>query len=92
MIIWLASYPRSGNTYFRVLLNTIFGVKTYSIHNDTHDIAADQSTVEIVGHEHLPEDFDLDRARLSNSIYVIKTHAPPQNETDMAIYLVRDGR
>lgn len=92
MIIWLASYPRSGNTYFRVLLNSIFGVKTYSIHNDTHDIAADQATSEVVGHEHLPESFDLAHARLSDNIYVIKTHAPPQNETDKAIYLVRDGR
>ena len=28
MIVWLASYPRSGNTYFRILLNHLYGIKT----------------------------------------------------------------
>ena len=30
MIIWLASYPRSGNTMFRMMLNKVFGSKTYT--------------------------------------------------------------
>ncbi len=51
MIVWLASYPRSGNTFFRVILNSIFDIKTYSIYDDKGDIGADEKTSETVGHE-----------------------------------------
>jgi hypothetical protein len=92
MIIWLASYPRSGNTYMRVVLKNIFGLNTHSIHDDVLDIAADENTAEVVGHEELPEDFDFDAARESKKLYLIKTHLGPANDSDKAIYLVRDGR
>ena len=32
MIIWVASYPRSGNTLFRLLLNRLWGLPTYSVY------------------------------------------------------------
>lgn len=92
MVIWLASYPRSGNTFLRVILNSIFGIKTYSLHDDSLDIAADRETSEVVGHALLPSDFDLDQARQSEEIYIIKTHDVPKNNEDKAIYLIRDGR
>jgi hypothetical protein len=92
MIIWLASYPRSGNTFLRVILRSAFDLNTYSIYNDPNDIAADPGTSQIVGHEALGEDFDVESARSSSNLYVIKTHAPPENDTDRAIYIVRDGR
>ena len=96
MIIWLASYPRSGNTFFRVILNTVFQIKTYSIYNDTGDIAADDATSDIVGHTMLPSDFDIEKARRSKTAYYIKTHELMENFSispkDKVIYLIRDGR
>ncbi len=32
-MIWLASYPRSGNTYFRILLKEVFGFKSSEFHS-----------------------------------------------------------
>jgi hypothetical protein len=34
MIIWLASFPRSGNTFFRTLLHALYGQNTYAAHSD----------------------------------------------------------
>jgi hypothetical protein len=94
MIIWLASYPRSGNTFIRTILNSAFGVKTYSIYGDKFDIAADKLTSEIVGHQELPHQFDFDEARQSKEVFFIKTHEQfcKKYENDKAIYILRDGR
>ncbi|MCT7550979.1 sulfotransferase domain-containing protein, partial [Aliarcobacter butzleri] len=95
MIVWLASYPRSGNTFFRVILNSVFGIKTYSIYDDKGDIGAEEKTSEVVGHEFLPQNFDIEKARFEEKIYYIKTHELLDNrvkETDKVIYLIRDGR
>lgn len=96
MIVWLSSYPRSGNTFFRVILNSAFGIKTYSIYNDTSDIGADEATSDVVGHESLAKNFDLEKARASKDTFYIKTHELLENivlsDSDKVIYLVRDGR
>jgi hypothetical protein len=95
MIVWLASYPRSGNTFFRIILNSIFEIKTYSIYDDISDIGADAKTSEVVGHEFLPEDFEISQAREEKKTYYIKTHEPFDervNARDKIIYLIRDGR
>jgi len=94
MIIWLASYPRSGNTFFRVLLNSVFATKTHSIYNDKFDIGADKNLSDVVGHEFLPEDFTLDWARRSDETFILKTHDYPADvcDDDKVIYLLRDGR
>ncbi len=95
MIVWLASYPRSGNTFFRIILNSIFGIKTYSVYDDIIDISADKKTSEVVGHKFLPEGFDISRARQEKKIYYIKTHeffSESIDARDKIIYLIRDGR
>ena len=94
MIIWLASYPRSGNTFFRVLLNRVFVTKTHSIYDDKFDIGADKNLSNIVGHEFLPDEFTLDWARRSDETFILKTHDYPSDvcDGDKAIYLLRDGR
>lgn len=92
MLIWLASYPRSGNTFLRVILNRVFDSRTYSIYNDPMDIGADQKTQDLVGHVQLPEGFDLEEARQSSELFIVKTHHPPENDSDAAIYIARDGR
>jgi Sulfotransferase domain len=87
MLIWLASYPRSGNTFFRLLLNHWYGLNTYSIHGDPvlKKMGADAT----VGHSQLP--LPLDEIKASDDIYFVKTHDLP-NDDSAAIYLVRDGR
>ena len=39
MIVWLASYPRSGNTFLRVVLHNVYGVSTYSVYEDNDPVA-----------------------------------------------------
>ena len=34
VIVWLASYPRSGNTFLRIVLHRLYGVPTYSVYDD----------------------------------------------------------
>lgn len=95
MIVWIASYPRSGNTLLRIMLNNVFGVKTYSIHNDELDIGANQKTSDVVGHLCLDKELDLDQLRSSEEYVYIKTHLLPDkkiHERDKVIYLIRDGR
>ena len=33
-MIWLASYPRSGNTYIRIILHEVYGIKSSEYHQE----------------------------------------------------------
>lgn len=94
MIVWLASYPRSGNTFFRVVLKHAFNIETYSIYNDKQGIGADESTSRLVGHKMLPESFSIEAARGSDEVFYLKTHGMSAcvKDTDKVVYLYRDGR
>lgn len=87
MIVWLASYPRSGNTYLRMLLYYLCGIKTFSIYNDPlfERIGASK----VVGHETLPA--SIDELSAQDKLHFVKTHSLPM-DTSPAIYIVRDGR
>jgi hypothetical protein len=89
LIVWLASYPRSGNTYLRVVLHALYGVPTYSVYDDD-DPVAQRVGVGLVGYEPKPED----RARMAESdeVHFVKTHKRRKADGHPAIYLVRDGR
>jgi hypothetical protein len=87
MIIWLASYPRSGNTFFRMLLFYSYGVKTHSIYNDP--LFERIGATEVVGHESLPA--PVEALVNDKEVYFVKTHNLP-TDANPAIYLVRDGR
>jgi hypothetical protein len=87
MIIWLASYPRSGNTFFRMLLHYSCGLSTYSIYDD---LLFDQlHASETIGHERLPA--SIDELAHADQVYFVKTHGLPM-DANPAVYLVRDGR
>lgn len=88
MIIWLASYPRSGNTFFRILMKQIYGITTYSIYNDPLFDHLKGSS-DIVGHKKL--DINVEKMAFEDRIFFVKTHHLPSDESP-AIYLVRDGR
>ncbi len=91
MIVWLASYPRSGNTLLRVILNHIFGLKTWSLYNDTLDLGADKATADMVGHQFLDPNFSVAAAAADDERWLIKTHDYPE-DSRKSIYIVRDGR
>ena len=47
-ITWLASYPRSGNTFVRTILFNCFGIKTASVY--PKDLGGRTILEEFVGH------------------------------------------
>src|SRR5262245_37566625 len=88
MIIWLASYPRSGNTFFRALLKHVYDIVVYEPYpsNPAHDAAPFKAVIGD-GQLHL----SLIEMSRGDDRYVVKTHDMP-SEDHPAIYLVRDGR
>jgi hypothetical protein len=93
MIVWLASYPRSGNTLLRTILNHVFGLRTYSIYDDPEAIGDSDAVSKIVGHvkHRLGVDDFVRQAVAAAEPIIVKTHeAPPDGSP--AIYVVRDGR
>lgn len=90
--IWLASYPRSGNTFLRIILQNMFRLPSYSIYRTEGQNFHDPSADALEDAPFLPANWkelisDAQQAKL----VLIKTHGPPPND-GKAIYLVRDGR
>ena len=85
--IWLASYPRSGNTLLRTVLHHCFGLASASIYSN--DLGGNKDLESYVGH--IEHDANGKIKFPAGSIPLIKTHEPPRNEQG-AIYVVRDGR
>ncbi|MBC8022957.1 MAG: sulfotransferase domain-containing protein [Burkholderiales bacterium] len=92
MIIWLASYPRSGNTLLRTIIKRCFGLDSFAdepIHVES-PIRSDSS---LVGHRELslawPEFYA--QASASRDLVLVKTHLPPRDDQPY-VYVVRDGR
>lgn len=93
MIIWLASYPRSGNTLLRTILKTTMGLNSYSDEaTHVHRILSG-SARESFGHLDLSLEWDKFYAEASASpgIFLVKTHQAPR-DNQPAIHIVRDGR
>ena len=95
MIVWLASYPRSGNTLLRIILYRSFGLHTFSLYEDSDDVGVDPILAKLVGHRSrgmAPEDFKS-MARTRPDPFFVKTHGESEAKDDAkAIYVVRDGR
>lgn len=92
MITWLASYPRSGNTLLRIVLNCCFGLTSQSIYSDAE--FRSEAVRNVVGHEPVgadPNAFIRKAIREARGLYV-KTHELPGKDSHPAIYIVRDGR
>ena len=85
--IYLASYPRSGNTFLRMVLLNCFGLKTGSIY--PADLGRNQALERFVGH--IEHDAFGDIAFPQGNLPLLKTHELPRDDLP-AIYIVRDGR
>ena len=90
MIVWLASYPRSGNTFFRVILNSVFDLKTYSVYDDRYDIGADKETSDVVGHVFLPDDStSMQKNDDAKPGWAMPTATIKKMREDKALYIVK---
>lgn len=86
-LIWLASYPRSGNTFLRTVLHHCFGLRSASVY--PQDLGGNRALEDYVGHiEDGPRMYDRLR---ESGISLVKTHQYPQ-DPNPAIYVIRDGR
>lgn len=85
MIMWLASYPRSGNTLLRIVLSDTMGIG--SVSDEPEEVGGD-SKVEIPagGWGRFYEE-----AAHSDEVILLATHRPPP-DSQSAIHIVRDGR
>jgi hypothetical protein len=88
---WLASYPRSGNTFLRIILQNLFGLPTYSMYRVEGDDFPDPSADALEQAPFLPRNW---RSRTTDEqsaqLILIKTHSGPE-PNGRAIYLVREG-
>jgi hypothetical protein len=90
MIVWLASFPRSGNTMFRMLLQELYGVRSHSVYDESPAAVPDPDTLlGVAGSMRLaglPQGLADD-----DGIHFVKTHEGP-TDSSPAVCLVRDGR
>jgi hypothetical protein len=94
VIVWLASFPRSGNTLLRQVLTGVFGLSSVNeekADRNRMDWPADK--VEQLGLATFEQPWDLfyAQATASDRLHLVKTHRPPRDDQP-AIYVVRDGR
>jgi hypothetical protein len=92
MIIWLASYPRSGNTLLRTICRRCFGICSYADEPVYYE-SEFRTNPDLIGHvefEGAWEDF-YQATSGSSDIYLVKTHRLPVDRQPF-IYIVRDGR
>jgi hypothetical protein len=86
--LWLASYPRSGNTFLRLLLRSRYAIssgcsewkrKTPPPRNFSKS-------------RYFAPDYSSSDEPVVPNLTGMKTHGLPTNDTDPAVYIVRDGR
>lgn len=88
MICWLASYPRSGNTFLRILLQSMFALESRSVYEEGEN--SSDSMASAFGFKGQIQ--DLEAIRNDPRTFLVKTHGLPDDQDDVAIYVARDGR
>ncbi len=91
MIVWVASFPRSGNTFLRIALLRLYGIRTSVVYDV--DGVAERLGRDLVGSEERPA--SLAEMRADTATHFIKTHRRRDDDVDASdrvIHLVRDGR
>jgi len=92
VIIWLASYPRSGNTLLRTVLKRSLNIDSYA-DEPIHVESPLRSDNDLIGHLELDAPWPqfYTRAAASRRPFFVKTHLPP-SDGGRFIYVIRDGR
>ena len=93
MIVWLASFPRSGNTLTRALFKRCFDIDTYEHYNNRSRLWSNDRVAEQVGHVYYQGDWKRfhRHAWSADETFFIKTHGAPIDNQKF-VYIVRDGR
>jgi hypothetical protein len=87
-LVWLASYPRSGNTLLRIILNHNFGLKSYSIYNDPNDIGKIPEVAEVVGHINMDWSFlEKHTSEITSEDYKKFDHLRYSTQTDKPLLI-----
>ena len=86
-VTWLASYPRSGNTYIRTILFNCFGIKTASRY--PNDLGGNKALENFIGH--IEHNKNKTISFNQGTIPIVKTHEL-NYDNNRSIYVVRDGR
>lgn len=89
--MWVASFPRSGNTFLRIVLHRLYGVRTSTVYDV--DGVAERLGKDLIGFTDRPG--NLSEMRADDQPHFVKTHRQRDadvDEGDRAICLVRDGR
>lgn len=86
-IVWIASWPRSGNTLLRTILSHCFDLKSASFY--PNDLGGNIELGNQIGH--IERDSKGGVFFPENNIPLFKTHEHP-HDSNTAIYIVRDGR
>jgi hypothetical protein len=102
MIIWLASYPRSGNTLLRTVFRETLDMPSFTdtpgpkTPEDEKNAVRAQATADLY-RSSLPENLTRDWQRFypyateSKDVFLVKTHSLPIDGQPY-IYVIRDGR
>ena len=93
MIVWLASFPRSGNTMLRILLHRFYGRLSYSLYDESSGdgTARENSFAGVAGFAGHVTGPLLEELRQQPATSFVKTHDHPADDSP-ALCLVRDGR
>jgi hypothetical protein len=78
VIVWLASFPRSGNTFLRIVVHRLYGVRTSTVYDV--DGVAQRLGAGLVGFEEREATFEDMRA--SDQVHFVKTHRPRDEDVD----------
>jgi Sulfotransferase domain len=94
VLVWLASYPRSGNSFFRTILRECFDLRTLSLYSASDDrVFSSPDVRRAIGHvsTDLAGRELIDFAHSASETMIIKTHEGPLTD-DGAIHIVRNGQ
>lgn len=95
VLAWIASYPRSGNTFFRYALQHMHGIRSYAGIAAVDLVEKGEVRETNRGTSGIFEPPPLGtRQELAETSewFFVKTHHLPQDDSLPAVYLVRDGR
>jgi hypothetical protein len=94
MLVWLSSYPRSGNTLLRQVFKRCFDLSSCEgLDPPPPGVKPDELRDRYIGCYFVEGDPDAfyRRARSSADPVLLMSHRPPRDD-EKAIYVVRDGR